>query len=152
MEESLREGIVAVIKNQQDKVLVFERSDVPNQFQFPQGGIDKGETHQEALYRELKEEIGTNEIEILRESDELISYLYPTYLKSKASKSYKGQTQKWYLVTLNSGISPDLSISDGEFISYKWCTLKEAYDGITEWKKECYLKGFLSLGLKIDGI
>ncbi|MDU9800377.1 RNA pyrophosphohydrolase, partial [Helicobacter pylori] len=47
------------------EVFIAERIDIEGAWQFPQGGIDEGETPLEALYRELLEEIGTNEIEIL---------------------------------------------------------------------------------------
>ena len=46
------------------EVLIAKRSDV-DAWQFPQGGIDEGETPKEALVRELKEEIGTDEVEIV---------------------------------------------------------------------------------------
>lgn len=45
-----------------------------NIWQFPQGGIDKGESVKNALFRELKEEIGTDEVEIIAEYPEWLSY------------------------------------------------------------------------------
>ena len=50
------------------KVLVAQRSDIKGAWQFPQGGIDDGETPRDALFRELEEEIGTNKVEIIAET------------------------------------------------------------------------------------
>jgi putative (di)nucleoside polyphosphate hydrolase len=44
-----------------------------------QGGIDKGETPQQALHRELKEEIGTDHVEILREHPDWLTYDLPEH-------------------------------------------------------------------------
>ena len=49
------------------EIFIASRIDVEDAWQFPQGGIDEGETPHEALFRELKEEIGTNEIDIIAE-------------------------------------------------------------------------------------
>ena len=57
-------GIVLI--NGAGKVLVARRADVKGEaWQMPQGGIDDGENPREAVYRELKEEIGTDNVEIL---------------------------------------------------------------------------------------
>ncbi len=55
----LRWGIIAVIIDESGKVLLFERSDRLDSWQFPQGGIKSGETPEQALFRELEEEVGT---------------------------------------------------------------------------------------------
>ena len=49
------------------EVFIASRSDIADAWQFPQGGIDEGETPKEALFRELKEEIGTDDIEVIGE-------------------------------------------------------------------------------------
>ena len=51
----------------QCQLFIASRSDIEGAWQFPQGGIDEGETPREALYRELEEEIGTGEVEIIAE-------------------------------------------------------------------------------------
>ncbi len=52
------------------EIFIGERSDIAGAWQFPQGGIDEGETPKEALYRELEEEIGTNQVEIIAQYPE----------------------------------------------------------------------------------
>ena len=57
--------------NQDNKVFVAERVDLPGSWQMPQGGIDPGELPEEAAMRELKEEIGTDQAEIIDRTEDL---------------------------------------------------------------------------------
>jgi putative (di)nucleoside polyphosphate hydrolase len=62
----------------------------------PQGGIDDGESPLEAAFREMKEEIGTNNAEFLRELDEWLEYDLPAHLLGIGLHGrYRGQRQKW---------------------------------------------------------
>ena len=65
-----RPNVAAVILNQRgDKILMFHRVDGRRKgWQFPQGGVDPGETEEQAMLRELNEEIGTNDVKILKQS------------------------------------------------------------------------------------
>ncbi len=81
------------------EIFIASRTDVEDAWQFPQGGIDKGETPEEALYRELEEEIGTREIEIIAEYPEWVSYDFPPAI-AKKMYPFDGQRQKYYLVKL----------------------------------------------------
>lgn len=68
-EKKYRPNVAAIVLSSKypDKCELFiaKRTDVADAWQFPQGGIDEGESPREALFRELKEEIGTNNIEIV---------------------------------------------------------------------------------------
>ena len=81
------------------EIFIASRTDVENAWQFPQGGIDEGETAKEALFRELEEEIGTKEIEIIAEYPTWVSYEFPPAI-AKRMYPYDGQRQKYYLVKL----------------------------------------------------
>ena len=69
-----RPNVAAIILSpeypKKKRIFMAERSDIKTVWQFPQGGIDKGESAREALFRELKEEIGTDMIEVIAELDE----------------------------------------------------------------------------------
>ena len=53
-----RLNVAGILRNSKGKVLVGERLGKDGAWQFPQGGVDDGETALEALYRELEEEVG----------------------------------------------------------------------------------------------
>jgi len=53
-----RAGTGAVLTDQQGRVLVFERRDVPGAWQFPQGGIEDKEDPIDTVLREIREETG----------------------------------------------------------------------------------------------
>ena len=63
MENIYRKCVGIVLCNKENKVLWCERKDAPGQWQFPQGGIDDGETFIEAAKRELKEETSVVSVE-----------------------------------------------------------------------------------------
>ena len=64
LNESYRRSVLAVFVRADGKVLLGKRSDL-GVWQFPQGGIDPGESEVEALYREMKEEIGCDNFNII---------------------------------------------------------------------------------------
>lgn len=143
-EKIYRPNVAAVILSseypQKKEILIAQRNDIKGAWQFPQGGIDKGETPKIALKRELKEEIGTNDIEILFEYPEWISYDFPSYVLNKRANKYAGQTQKYFLVKLNKEAKIDLYSYDNEFNAYKFVKYDEVLDFINHFKRETYEK------------
>lgn len=117
---------------------IAHRSDIKNAWQFPQGGIDEGETPQEALLRELLEEIGCNSVEILAEFPEWITYDFPNVTSNKMYP-FKGQTQKYFLVRLKEGAKIDLLAHDiPEFEEYDFVTHGELFKRVTYFKRKPY--------------
>ncbi len=115
------------------------RSDMENAWQFPQGGIDDGETPKEALFRELEEEIGTGDIEILAEYPEWISYNFPGAV-AKKMYPYDGQIQRYFLVRLKDDSMIDLKTKVPEFCDHKFVKYKEVFKHIVYFKKPIYRK------------
>ena len=117
---------------------IAHRSDIKNAWQFPQGGIDEGETPREALLRELFEEIGCNDVEILAEFPEWITYDFPNVI-SKKMYPFKGQTQKYFLVRLKEGVKIDLQAHHiPEFEEYEFVTHGELFRKVTYFKRKPY--------------
>ena len=120
------------------KVFIANRNDYKNDiWQFPQGGIDQGESPKEALFRELKEEIGTNEIEIVAEHPKWLSYDFPPKAKGKMYP-FDGQTQKYFLVKLKAGAKIDIQTKEPEFKEYKFVDVDTVLDYVGNMKKNIY--------------
>jgi putative (di)nucleoside polyphosphate hydrolase len=121
------------------KIFIAQRSDVKNAWQFPQGGIDEGESPNEALLRELKEEIGTKKIEIIAEYPNWLSYDFPNKI-AKKMYPYDGQKQKYFLVRLQKNAKLNIKTKHPEFIDYKFVDAQEVLEHITHFKKSVYKK------------
>ena len=120
------------------EVFVAKRTDV-DAWQFPQGGIDEGESPREALLRELKEEIGTDEVEIIAEMPEWLSYDFPKMIAQKMYP-YDGQTQKYFLVRLKPDAKINLNTEIPEFRDYKFVSLNEIFNYVKSFKRPVYKK------------
>jgi putative (di)nucleoside polyphosphate hydrolase len=142
-----RPCVVAVFTNKKAQILVCERSDVEGAWQLPQGGIEPGESALNAVYREMKEEIGCDSFKITKEASGLIKYKFPSDLKKPISKKWIGQSQIWFLCRFDEGANPDMSLADGEFVRYEWRDANKVIDGIVDWKRDSYIEGFIKLGL-----
>ena len=147
MNEKYRENVLAVIIDREKKILVGERADRPGVWQMPQGGIDKGENSEQALMRELREEIGTNMVTIIRKLDTKISYDFPEELSGDIMKKYRGQIQDWFLLELKEEADLDLNKSLGEFKALDWKDAHSVLEGIVYWKKQAYEKGLAAFNL-----
>ena len=92
----LRSGVGIVVLNKENKVFVARRIDNPkNYWQMPQGGVDHDEDYLVAAYRELREETGIKNVELIKELDGFTTYKLPTNLLGIIWKGkYKGQKQK----------------------------------------------------------
>lgn len=121
------------------EIFIASRVDVKDAWQFPQGGIDKGESPKKALLRELEEEIGTCDVQIIGEYPDWISYDFPTKVAAKMAP-FDGQTQKYYLVKLNKGAKINIKTAHPEFNDYKFVQTKEVLEYITVFKRDVYKK------------
>ena len=137
-----RPNVAAVILSPKypEKVEVFvaKRNDV-DAWQFPQGGIDEGESPREALFRELKEEIGTDDVEIIAEMPEWLSYDFPKRIAQKMYP-YDGQRQKYFLVKLKKDAKINLNTHIPEFDDYKFVNLDEVFKYVKSFKRPVYKK------------
>ena len=134
---------------EQKEIFIAQRNDLVNIWQFPQGGIDKGEEVKEALFRELEEEIGTDQATIVAEYPEWISYDFPEKV-AKKMKPYKGQTQRYFLLKLKKDASINLATEHPEFIDYKFVSVEDVLNHTAHFKKPVYetvLNYFKSEGL-----
>ena len=143
MSKIYRPNVAAIILSPSypldSKVFIAKRNDLDNAWQFPQGGIDDGETPKEALLRELEEEIGTSNVEILDEYPEWISYDFPPAVAQKMP-GFDGQTQKYFLVRLKSTNDIDLNTLDPEFEDYRFVDSRQVVNMSVSFKRIVYLE------------
>ena len=129
-------GIMLV--NKDNKVFVGQRIDNPQPcLQMPQGGIDEGESPQQAALRELLEEIGTNKAEIIGHYPTPLEYDLPRHLADITWKGlYRGQRQYWFFMRfLGEDSDINLQTDHPEFNHYKWVALDELPDYAISFKK-----------------
>ena len=138
----LRNGIVAVLINEAGLVLMAERSDALGSWQFPQGGVENGESETQAFFRELGEELGNDSCEILKTGAHKIAYLWP-----KPGRDYDGQDQTWFLARFRMGEEPHLAESDGCFRAWKWEDPAKVLEQTLDWKRAAFREGLVLLGL-----
>lgn len=144
-EKVYRPNVAAVVLSSeypaQINVFIGLRSDMRDVWQFPQGGIDEGESPREALLRELKEEIGTDNIEIICEYPEWEFYDFPDGVaKNKKLYNYSGQKQKYFLVRLRNDTEVDIRTEHPEFNEYKFVKFENIFGFISHFKKPIYKK------------
>jgi putative (di)nucleoside polyphosphate hydrolase len=140
-------GIMLV--NDQGNVFVGRRIDQTIEgWQMPQGGIDDGETPVQAVFREMKEEIGTDKAVVLREMDDWLTYDLPPHLVGVAFHGrYRGQRQKWFALRF-AGTDSDINLvtREPEFAAWKWLTLEALPRLIVPFKRDTYTKVIAALG------
>ena len=152
-----RSNIAMIVSNGCGKVLWAKRIG-QNSWQFPQGGIDGDEAPKDALFRELKEEIGLDQkdVEILKQSSQWFKYKIPPNLQRKRSKPVCiGQKQKWFylkLVSDESNIKLDLT-SNPEFDEWQWVNYWYPITAVISFKKKVYqqaLREFAKLNMDME--
>ena len=111
-------------------------------WQMPQGGIDAGETPQEAALRELVEETGVrpDRVEVLAETRGWLTYDLPPELVGKTwGGKYRGQKQKWFLMRfLGEDAEIDIARDHPEFAEWRWIAPDEMIAAIVPFKRDIY--------------
>jgi putative (di)nucleoside polyphosphate hydrolase len=132
-----------MVLNREGKVFVGKRVDQTiESWQMPQGGIDEGEQPLDTAYRELEEEIGTRNVEILREHPEWLLYDLPPQLIGVVWEGrYRGQKLKWFAARfLGSDREINLKTPHQEFSDWKWADIGDLLRLIVPFKRETYAK------------
>ena len=141
--QEYRPNVAAIVLSQnypeKCEFMIARRKGMRRGWQFPQGGIDANESIEDALLRELREEIGTDEVEIIAEYPEWISYDFPKKSRNLRRYPFKGQRQKYFLVRLKESASIDLNAFETpEFEEYRYVDMEELFRRITFFKRRVY--------------
>ena len=140
---SYRPNVALLLLNRDDYLLICERIKIDGAWQFPQGGMDEGETPLQTLHREVEEEVGLPpECYEVLESREGYRYLYPEGVKKKKKGPFDGQTQTYFLCRLKDGAPPiNVDQEPREFSSHTWVSPAQfELQWLPEFKWEVYRK------------
>lgn len=140
--EGYRSNVGIVICNEHGQVF-WARRYGQNSWQFPQGGIDDGESPEQAMYRELYEEVGLKpeQVELIYTSRNWFRYKLPKRLVRKGAKPVCiGQKQKWFLLRLTCAESDVDVLQSGhpEFDGWRWVSYWYPVRQVVSFKRDVY--------------
>ncbi len=134
-----RQNVAIVAIGQSGKMLVCQRADIAGAIQIPQGGIEDGETPEEAMHRELFEEVGAKALNVIAKMPKSISYIWPEHLHKNG---YIGQEQIYFLVEIDESKPLTLGPKDNpEFSNSEWMKAEDFLFKVSGFKKEAYKAG-----------
>lgn len=140
-EDGYRPNVGIILLNNKNKVF-WGRRKGENSWQFPQGGIYDSELPDEAMHRELNEELGLSKehIEILAKTSNWLYYNVPDIYNRSKNPHYKGQKQIWYLLKF---IGEDYHINvkyhkEQEFDAWRWVDYWIPINEVITFKQNVY--------------
>jgi len=147
--DGYRPNVGIIIINDEKKVLLAKRLN-ENAWQFPQGGINGNESTEDAMYRELKEEVGLNHnhILVIEKTKGWLRYDVPrNWIRNNSQQKYKGQNQVWFLLKFV-GEDTDIFLRNTtkpEFDNWKWVSYWTPLEEVVDFKKSVYKKALSEL-------
>lgn len=146
--QGFRANVGIIISNNRGQVLWTKRVN-QDAWQFPQGGVKQNESPEQALYRELKEEVGLEpkDVHILACTKHWLKYYIPRHFIRKSYPRCIGQKQKWFLLSLRSSVEQirfDLTDSP-EFDAWSWVNYWYPLSQVISFKKDVYRKALKEL-------
>ena len=140
--DGFRPNVGIVLLNQKNQVFWGKRIRT-HSWQFPQGGINFGETPEQAMFRELHEEVGLtpDHVRIVARTRDWLRYEVPMhFIRRDARGHYKGQKQIWFLLQLI-GRDSDMNLratDHPEFDAWRWNDYWIPLDVVIEFKRDVY--------------
>ena len=175
--DGYRPNVGIVVANALGQVLWARRVGGHDAWQFPQGGMQEGEKPEQALYRELEEEIGLREehVKVLGCTDGWLRYQLPQHMRRDQRRShnrssnrgnrrrgepggknrgpvpFKGQKQKWFLLEMlasDDEVRFDMSAKP-EFDSFSWVSYWYPVNKVIEFKRDVYRRALKQLAPRL---
>ena len=150
--DGFRPNVGIVLANDHGQVLWARRVGGRDASQFPQGGINRGESAEDALYRELEEEVGLSQdaVEVLGVTRGWLRYKLPRRFIRKGQKPVCiGQKQKWFLLRMledDAAVRLDLNAKP-EFDHWQWVSYWYPLNQVIAFKREVYRRAMKELAL-----
>jgi putative (di)nucleoside polyphosphate hydrolase len=147
--EGFRPNVGIILLNAQNEVWWGKRVR-EHSWQFPQGGIKYGETPEQAMYRELEEEIGLRQehVKIVGRTRDWLRYEVPDhFIKREIRGHYRGQKQIWFLLRMVARDNDvNLRLTDHpEFDAWRWHEYWVPLDVVIEFKRDVYQRALQEL-------
>lgn len=148
-DDGFRPNVGIILCNYRNQVLWARRAKHDG-WQFPQGGVEAFETAEQAVYRELYEEVGlrVQHVRIVGRTQDWLRYQLPRrYLRNPRLSGFRGQKQLWFLLQL---LSDDSRLclnqsSSPEFDEWRWIDYWAALDDIVNFKRQVYRRALTEL-------
>ncbi|AFU99847.1 RNA pyrophosphohydrolase [Simiduia agarivorans] len=148
--DGFRPNVGIIVTNDRGQVLWARRVGGQDAWQFPQGGINPDESVEQALYRELHEEVGltADQVEILGSTRGWLRYLLPKkLLRKNSSPVCIGQKQRWFLLRLKAddGAIDLHTQKKDEFDHWRWVSYWYPLGKVVSFKRDVYRKALREL-------
>ena len=141
-----RANVAAVIADGRGRVLLCRRCarGGGRLWQFPQGGVDRGESPEQALWREVKEELALppEVLRLVATASEWFSYEVPPW-RVNPLRPFRGQRQLWFLLQLldateNERLVRPAAVARPEFDDWRWVSYWHPLHCVVDFKREVY--------------
>jgi putative (di)nucleoside polyphosphate hydrolase len=148
--DGFRANVGIVLMSGEGQLFVGRRSGGRG-WQFPQGGMSRGESGEDSLFRELKEEIGLdhNDVQIVGRTRHWLRYrLPPRYVRRNVQPTCLGQKQHWFLLKLR---RHEVSFrfdttAQPEFDRWRWVDYWQPIREVIYFKRAVYSRALHELG------
>lgn len=152
--DGFRPNVGIMLANDQGQLLWARRVGGHDAWQFPQGGISADESPEQALYRELHEEVGLSHdaVEVLGSTKGWLRYRLPRrFIREGQKPLCIGQKQKWFLLRLlEADAAVQLHLNDKpEFDHWQWVSYWYPLNQVISFKREVYRRAMKELALPL---
>ena len=138
--ETFRAGVGLLVLDSEGRVLALERTDLPGEWQLPQGGLEVGEELAAAAWRELEEETGLSaeQVALGGPLGPWLGYELPE--PARSGKTGRGQVHRWFFFYFRDGavLPPLPGRPDAEFRDRRWMTMAELIGRTVEFRRPVY--------------
>lgn len=148
-DDGFRANVGIIVANDAGKLLIAGRAGRKG-WQFPQGGVAPGESAEQAMYRELEEELGleSGDVELLGVTDDWIPYRLPDrYIRKNSKPLCIGQKQRWFMLRLVSDVSAVRfdRTDKPEFDRWRWVDYWRPVNEVIYFKRRVYARALHEL-------
>ena len=147
--DGFRPNVGIILTNSQGALLWARRVGGQDAWQFPQGGIKPNESPEQALFRELNEEVGLNpgDVNVLGVTKGWLRYRLPTRYVRQQQPVCIGQKQKWFLLELLAE-EEEINLTVGqepEFDRWRWVSYWYPINHVVSFKRDVYRRALKEL-------